>query len=125
MTMEQYLSIQQIFMSIWYLLGSGTVRKGPIGAETRETKGKMGSVEVEGGGWGYFGTIESKRTWQFFFSSRNYEKTLEESSISVTGSDLHIDQITPAAFESPEPVGCHREHITAFSQVTRDIIEEK
>lgn len=63
----------------------------------------------------------------FFFSSssRNYEKTLEESSISVTGSDLHIDQITPAAFESPEPVGCHREHITAFSQVTRDIIEEK
>lgn len=29
--------------------------------------------------------------------------------ISVTGYDLHVEQIVPAAFESPEPVGCHGE----------------
>jgi hypothetical protein len=57
--MEQYLSIQQIFMSICYVLGSGTVRKEPIGAETKETIGKRGQLKqtVEGGRT--FSTMES------------------------------------------------------------------
>lgn len=52
--MEQYLSVQQLFMGICYVLGSGTARKEPIGAETKETIGKRGSAEVEGGGWQNF-----------------------------------------------------------------------
>lgn len=52
--MEQNLSIQKIFMSICYLLGSGTVRKEPIGAETKETIGKRGQLKRKVGGWQNF-----------------------------------------------------------------------
>lgn len=46
-------------MSICYVLGSGTVRKEPIGAETKETIGKRGQLKqtVEGGRT--FSTMES------------------------------------------------------------------
>lgn len=47
-----------------------------------------------------------------WFPSGSYEKTLEESSISVTGCDLHAEQITPASRSGrPEPVGCHGENV--------------
>lgn len=79
-----------------------------IGAETRKTKGKWDPLKwkVEGG--------DLSGPWRArglgVFSSGNYEKTLEESSISVTGYDLHVEQIIPAASENPEPVGCHGEN---------------
>lgn len=103
--MEQYFSIQQIFMSICYLLGSRTVRKEPIGAGTKEKgkqMGRSGRWRVEG--VGSFRTMES--LLDLIVPSGNYEKTLENLSLSVTGYDLHIEQTMPAAFESPEPVGC-------------------
>lgn len=57
--MEQYLSVQQIFMSICYLLGSGSAREEPIGAETKETIGKRGQLKQKVEGGRTFRTMES------------------------------------------------------------------
>lgn len=54
----------------------------------------MAEVEVEVGGIFQDHGEQEALAW---FPSGSYEKTLEESSISVTGCDLHTEQIMPAA----------------------------
>lgn len=61
--------------------------------QKQEKQRKMGAVEVGGGGIFQDHGEQEALVW---FPSGNKEKTLEESSISETGCDLHTEQITPA-----------------------------
>lgn len=66
--------------------------------QKQEKQRKMRSIEVEGvcvlGGIFQDHEEQEALAW---FPSGNYEKTLEEWSISLTGCDLHAEQITPTA----------------------------
>lgn len=75
---------------------------------------KTGSVEAEGwrvaelsGPW--------RASWILGAKRRPFEPTAGDLCISVTRYDLHVEQIVPAAFGSPEPVGCHGEGIISQS----------
>lgn len=69
--------------------------------QKQEKQRKMRSIEVEGvcvcvRGGGIF-QDHGEQEALAWFPSGNYEKTLEEWSISLTGCDLHAEQITPTA----------------------------
>lgn len=57
--------------------------------------------------------VEGGRTFRTMESLRilgaKTQRARDDLCISVTGYNLHVEQITPAAFEIPEPVGCHGE----------------